>query len=160
MINRAGFSVLLSVATAYYNSMELTYNQLKKRDVINVVDGKCLGRIVDMKLRFPQGVLQGVFVPGKKKGLLSCVFDKSSIYIDESRIIKIGGDVILVNLSSDRGGDKPKIDNCKKPTCPPPCTPCPPPCTPCPPQQKPHQQQGIDFSILSGGDPRMDEEDY
>ena len=142
------------MTVAYYNSMELTYNQLKKRDVINIVDGKCLGRIVDMKLKFPEGVLQGIFVPGRKKGFLSCVFDKSTIYIDESRIIKIGGDVILVNLSGEMYDDKPKIENCKKP-CPPP--PCPPP--PCPPP-KPHHQQAIDFSVLSGGNPRIEEEDY
>ena len=140
--------------------MELTYNQLKKRDVINIVDGRCLGRIVDLKLRFPEGVLQGIFVPGRRKSFLSCVFDKSTIYIDESRIIKIGGDVILVNLSVERNDDKPKIENCKKPCppCPPPpCVPCPPPC---PPQPKQHCQQPIDFSVLSGGGMRNDEEDY
>ncbi len=157
MINRAGFFVLLKVVAAYYISMELTYNQLKKRDVINIVDGKCLGRIVDLKLRFPEGVLQGIFVPGRKKGFISGIFDKSTIYIDESRIIKIGGDVILVNLSGERCDDKPKIENCKKP-----CPPCPPPpCpSPCPKPPKPHHQQSIDFSILSGGNPRIDEEDY
>lgn len=137
--------------------MELTYNQLKKRDVINIVDGRCLGRIVDLKLRFPEGVLQGIFVPGRRKSFLSCVFDKSTIYIDESRIIKIGGDVILVNLSSDRYEEKPKVENCKKPCPPPPCIPCPPSC-PQPP--KPHHQQPIDFSILSGGGAKIDEEDY
>ena len=71
--------------------MELTYNELKKRDVINIADGRCLGRITDIKLRFPQGVLVGIFVPGRKRrGIFAC-FDKSEMFIEESKILKIGG---------------------------------------------------------------------
>jgi len=77
--------------------MELSYNELKKRDVINISDGRCLGRIIDMRLKFPKGVLVGIVVPGRKKGCFS-FFDKSELYIDESKIVKIGGDVILVDI--------------------------------------------------------------
>ena len=78
--------------------MELSYRELSKRDVINIADGRCLGRIIDIKLIFPQGKLIGIVVPGKKvKGIFRC-FDKSEMYIDEKNIIKIGGDVILVDI--------------------------------------------------------------
>lgn len=78
--------------------MELTFNDLRKRDVINVKDGACLGRITDINLTFPSGKFLGIFVPGKRKPFFLRPFGKNSVYIEESKIIKIGNDVILVNL--------------------------------------------------------------
>ena len=106
--------------------MELTYNQLKSRDVINVADGKCLGRIIDVKFRFPQGVIIGIYVPGRKTCGIR-LFDKSEIFIEESKILKIGGDVILVDLKC--------ADSCAPsvnlvPPKPPKSKHCPPPCPP------------------------------
>ena len=46
--------------------MELTFNELKKRDVINIADGRCLGKITDLKLRFPEGRLVGNTVAGRR----------------------------------------------------------------------------------------------
>ena len=155
--------------------MELSYNELRKRDVINISDGRCLGRIIDMRLCFPEGVLVGIVVPGRKTRGIFRLFDKSELYIDESRILKIGGDVILVDINCGElcssgvrvGNDKHKKTQSKgqaggySNTCPPPCPPsCPPPCSPCPPknQQKPNCQPN--FNILSGGDERIDQDDY
>lgn len=116
--------------------MELTYSQLKCRDVINVADGKCLGRITDIKFRFPEGVISGIFVPGRKVYGFR-LFDRSQVFIEENKIIRIGGDVILVNLrgsesscpSVDVGQGKPNKRPPKPPHCPPPCPPpCPPSC--------------------------------
>lgn len=78
--------------------MELSFKQLKKRDVINVSDGKCLGRITDLSLSFPLGTLTGITVPGKKTCFLLSFLSRSSIFISEKNILKIGGDVILVDL--------------------------------------------------------------
>ena len=145
--------------------MELTFNELKKRDVINIADGKSLGNITDLRLSFPDGTLSGIYVPGRKCNRLFRIFDKTVIYIDESRIIKIGGDVILVNLRCTDDcterighGKKTNKDDCspyKKPPCPP---QCPPPCPPKPP--KPCVSDEVDFSILSGGAERFDTGDY
>ncbi len=101
--------------------MELTYKDLKARDVINVADGRCLGRISNLKLRFPQGVLVGIFVPGRKSCGLR-LFNRNDIFIEESKILKIGGDVILVNLKGDTSyPPKPPKNDCRsyhqKPTC-------------------------------------------
>ena len=98
--------------------MELTFNELKKRDVINIADGRCLGRITDLKLKFPEGVLIGIFVPGRKTKKICRWFDKSEVFIEERKIIKIGGDVILVDI---------KCENSSAPTKQ--CVPLPP-CTP------------------------------
>ena len=93
--------------------MELSYNELRKRDVINVPDGRCLGRITDLKLSFPSGVMVGIVVPGRKSRGIFRWFDKTEFYIDRSRIIKIGGDVILVDISCERKPPKPN----HKPPC-------------------------------------------
>jgi YlmC/YmxH family sporulation protein len=102
--------------------MELTFNELKKRDVINIADGRCLGKIIDLKLRFPEGRLVGITVPGRRVRKFLCFFDKTEMFIDERKIIKIGGDVILVDIKceTDSSHRPPKMH---PPACPPPCPP-------------------------------------
>ncbi len=136
--------------------MELSYRDLAKKDVINISDGRCLGRIIDMKFKFPQGVIIGIVVPGQRTGIFRC-FNRTEIYIDESKIIKIGGDVILVDLKCNdtfapsvklnRPSGNNKID--KPPECPPPCSPaCPPACPPsCPPNRPQHNSNDGCFNL-------------
>lgn len=93
--------------------MELSFSELKKRDVINVSDGRSLGNIIDLTLDFPSGELSGIIVPGRKlRGLLR-IFDKTELYIDVTRIVKIGNDVILVDLRCEDGsGHRPRPKPC------------------------------------------------
>lgn len=79
--------------------MELSFKELKKRDVINLADGKSLGKMTDLTLSFPMGTLVGITVNGKKTNCFTQIFQKSNLYIPQKNIVKIGGDVILVNLS-------------------------------------------------------------
>ncbi len=102
--------------------MELTFKDLSKKDVVNVVDGKNLGRTTDIKLSFPKGVMVGIFVPGKKTNFITSLFCKSKIYIDRSFIIKIGGDAILVKL--DGAGVPNEIEKPPKRNNSSPCLPC------------------------------------
>ena len=133
--------------------MELTFNDLSKRDVINISDGRCLGRITNLTLKFPQGVLTGIFVPGKRRSIF-CFFDKSEMFIEVDKILKIGGDVILVDL---KNGISPKPQPpLPNPHFPPPC----PPNQPCPPKvEKP--SNGISASDFTNAfTNRFDEGDY
>ncbi len=133
--------------------MELNYSELVKRDVINVGDGRCLGRITDIRFSFPKGVIVGITVPGKRKGLFS-FFDKSELYIDRSRIIKIGGDVILVNLKCNDSYAQVSDgqEQTKRPQ-----SPCPPPCPPpCNHYQQPKQKDCIDLSDLCDENGELD----
>ena len=78
--------------------MELLLSELQKRDVINMVDGRWLGRITDILFDFPAGRIKDIVVPGRcNRGLLK-FFDRNRLTIPEKNIVKIGGDVILVNL--------------------------------------------------------------
>lgn len=143
--------------------MDLSFKDLRKRDVINLSDGACLGRITNLVLSFPKGVLTGIVVPGRKGFRLFRIFDKNEIFIDEKKIVKIGSDVILVNLKcGDVCGDNTEVGtspqkNRGRPQ-PPYSKPCPPPCSPngtpnnCPPTCE--QLFNIDT------DGRMDLDDY
>ncbi len=133
--------------------MELSFNELKKRDVINLPDGRCLGRITDIRLSFPKGILTGIIVPGRKSKRVFSFFDRSEIYIDRSRIVKIGGDVILVDISTS-------------PVPPPHCQPNKPnkPC-PSPPQGNIQPRNGeidgeFNFTIFPENNGRIDTGDY
>ena len=119
--------------------MELTYKELSKRDVINVADGRCLGRIINAKFKFPQGILVGIFVPARKNKGIFWFLDRRTLYIDVNKIIKIGGDVILVDIKcGDNLAQSTMVNKGAKPQnnqCPPPCPPsppCPPPDSSCP----------------------------
>ncbi len=78
--------------------MELSFNDLKKREVINVADGRNLGNITDLSLVFPSGLFTGITVQGEKRSWIASLFRKSDFFIERSKIIKIGNDVILVDL--------------------------------------------------------------
>ncbi len=81
--------------------MDLSFNDLKNRDVVNVNDGRCLGQIKDIVLAFPAGVLTGIVVPGKKVCfLLKWIKSSKDLFIPRKNIQKIGNDVILVSLAS------------------------------------------------------------
>jgi len=107
--------------------MELSYKNLKKRDVVNVIDGRCFGHPTDINLMFPTGVMTGIYVPSRRHGLFS-FFGRSDIYIDKKNILKIGGDVILVSLKcGDTCDESVNLNVVKKQT-----SPCKPfDCSPC-----------------------------
>ncbi len=148
--------------------MELSYKELAKRDVINIADGRCLGRIIDMKFKFPQGVIVGIYVPARKNKGIFWFLDKSTLYIDVSKIIKIGGDVILVDIKcGDSCAENSAIGRPQKPSpCPPQHNQCPPqPCSPCPPSPYPPNinkkgQETLDLSGIFDQNGNIDLDDY
>lgn len=104
--------------------MELSFNELKKREVINVVDGKSLGYITDLTLSFPSGTLTGITVPERKLNWFLRLFNKTEVFIPTKNILKIGNDVILVNLKcGDVCGETIEV---MRPPSPKPCPPHPP----------------------------------
>ncbi len=76
--------------------METTFCELRKKEVINVVDGKILGHIIDMVISTSTCKVLGFLVPGNQSFQL---FKKNdNIFIPYEAIISIGEDVILVKL--------------------------------------------------------------
>jgi len=73
-------------------------SDLATRDVVNTVDGRRLGNIVDVELDLASGRIRAVVVPGQPKML--GVFGRSDDYVVPwENIKKIGEDVILVEIS-------------------------------------------------------------
>lgn len=125
--------------------MILSYKDLRKRDVVNIADGRSFGKITDLKLDFPCATLKGIVVCDKKRGGLFSCLCKNEIFIDEKQIVRIGGDVILVNIknfdtttpkvveiNAKNSQSGQTVQNCEQkppqcPTCPKPPAPCPPP---------------------------------
>lgn len=120
--------------------MVLSFKQLSKRDVVNVSDGKCFGKITDLSISFPKGTLTGITVPLGKRRFFGR-FNRNVLFIPERDIIKIGGDVILVDVKCGETCETsvdinpPKVP--QKPPSPPKnpcgiCSPCgiPPACPP------------------------------
>lgn len=84
------------------NVKQYSFCDLSKKCVINVADGKELGHVCDLIFNGCGHVL-GIVVPGKKS-LLRSITSADNIYIPWNRIIKIGADVILVELVGNIAG--------------------------------------------------------
>ena len=94
--------------------MEITFCELKSKQVVNVIDGKQLGHIVDLVINSNCAKIVGLIVPGTKSGIN---FFKSTenLFIPYQNICKIGEDVILVEVYSQnarvKGLNVPNYEN-------------------------------------------------
>lgn len=80
---------------------ELSYCELRAKEVVNATDGKRMGRIVDILFSRDDGMVCGIVVPLSRRN----VFAKNQdLYIPWNCVQKIGEDVILVQLSMDMDG--------------------------------------------------------
>ncbi len=66
--------------------------------MINITDGRSLGRVCDLVFVYPEGIVCGIVVPGRKRGFPWFRPCNNDIFIDLEQVQKIGKDVILVNL--------------------------------------------------------------
>lgn len=77
-------------------------SDLGRRDVINVVDGRRLGYVIDLEVETTKGCIRSIILPGRPRffGLLGRERD---LFIPWKSIVKIGEDVILVELWEGEG---------------------------------------------------------
>jgi len=76
--------------------IDFTYCELRDREVINMADGRKLGRIIDLALHC-SGRIIGIIVPGEKR-FARFFSGADNIFIPWINIKRIGDDVILVEL--------------------------------------------------------------
>lgn len=74
-------------------------SDLRLRDVVNVVDGRRLGMIKDFELDFEVGRIKSILLPSSGK-ILGLFGRNDDLEVPWDRIMKIGIDVILVDLPS------------------------------------------------------------
>lgn len=87
--------------------MNINYQELKKKDVVEISTGKNLGKINDLIIAKPSGKIQKIIVPGRKNLLLSC----ENLEIDYNKIVKIGDDLILVDTQKKNIPDCEPVEN-------------------------------------------------
>lgn len=81
--------------------MQLSFVELKNKDVVNVSDGKRLGNVQDVMFT-KSGQITGFIVPGDRK-FFKCVSRDECIFVPYCNVCKIGEDIILVELMSEGG---------------------------------------------------------
>lgn len=98
--------------------MELSFSELRAKEVVNTQDGRKLGKVCDIALCYPENKWIGIVVPNKR----GFAAKRNDLFIEMRNIVKIGEDVILVNVGLPRGDNG--RDNCGKrdhgPNVPPP----------------------------------------
>ena len=82
---------------AYNDSVETSFQELRQKQVINLCDGKQLGKTSDVVFTYPEGRVLGIAVPGKN-GLR--LFKREDVFISLHNVVKIGADVVLVDLKT------------------------------------------------------------
>ncbi len=100
--------------------MEVSFLELKSKQVINTVDGKCLGHITDVIFDVVTACTLGFIVPQPNQGFWGMFRNNRELFIPYNCVCKIGVDVILVELYIDetppqskhnqsRGRGKPNV---------------------------------------------------
>ena len=89
--------------------METSFLELKTKQVINTVDGKCLGRITDIIFDIACARALGFVVPQPNSaGFFGLFKGNKDLFIPFDCVCKIGVDVILVELYIDENPNKQK----------------------------------------------------
>ena len=103
--------------------METSFQELRQKQVVNLCDGKQLGKVSDIVITYPEGRVLGIVAPGGK----GFRWGKSDVYIDLKCVTKVGVDVVLVELKSAPRIERKKglLSRAKEPYTPP--NSCPPP---------------------------------
>jgi len=76
--------------------MEITFNEIKSKEIICTFDGKRLGRATDIVFSKEENKVMGLVVPGEGKFLRKA----NDVFIPIENIEKIGDDVILVKAEN------------------------------------------------------------
>lgn len=82
--------------------MDTSFLELKCKEVVNVVDGRRLGHIVDIVFNLENGCIQGIVVPGEKS-FWNVFKGGTELFIPLCQICKVGEDTVLVELFSNPG---------------------------------------------------------
>lgn len=83
-------------------AVDMSFSEIRQKDVINISDGRKLGRPIDLILN-DDACAEALVVPGGAGGILGLFRqDREGCVIPWSRVRRIGDDVILVEVESER----------------------------------------------------------
>ena len=79
----------------------MSFSEIRRKDVVNITDGRKLGRPIDILLN-DSACAEALVVPGKGGGLLGFLRpDREGCVIPWNRVRRIGDDVILVEVPAE-----------------------------------------------------------
>ena len=79
----------------------MSFSEIRRKDVINIVDGRKLGRPIELVLN-DSACAEALVVPGRSGGLLGFLRqDREGCVIPWGRVRRIGDDVILVEVPAE-----------------------------------------------------------
>jgi YlmC/YmxH family sporulation protein len=88
--------------------MLIKVSELRDMEVINIQDGRRLGLIMDIEMDLDEGYITSLILPDEPITGITALFRSSrEILIDFEQIVKIGVDVILVDLKRIISDKKP-----------------------------------------------------
>jgi len=77
--------------------MEITFESIKNKEIINIYDGRKLGHASDLTFDRNTGRVLGISIPGERK-----LFKKpEEIFVPIENIKKIGEDVCLIKIAPE-----------------------------------------------------------
>ena len=80
----------------------MSFSDIRRKDVVNICDGRKLGRPIDLMLN-DSACVEALVVPGRSGGLLGFLKpDREGCVIPWGKVRRIGDDVILIEMGSDR----------------------------------------------------------
>lgn len=93
----------------------MTLSELRTKEVIDVQDGKRLGRVMDLEFCPSDSCITALVVPAETSFLQTLRGEKCGLVIPWKNIRRIGDDVILVTTSDlSCGCPPPWTENCCK----------------------------------------------
>ena len=75
----------------------MNLSDLQNKDIVNIIDGKKIGNIIDARFNISNGVIEKLIIE-PTKSLFS--LKNSELEINFSEIKKIGEDVILIEINN------------------------------------------------------------
>lgn len=96
----------------YNLNMDISYNELKNKEIVNLCDGAKMSHIMDVIFDSDTGRVRGFVIPGEKKFLKK----SEALFIPLEKVRRIGDDVILIryDFSDDSGVFNRKVKDKKR----------------------------------------------
>ena len=80
----------------------MSFSEIRRKDVVNICDGRKMGKPIDLILD-DSACAEALVVPGRSGGLLGLFRpDREGVVIPWGRVRRVGDDVILVEVDSER----------------------------------------------------------
>ena len=76
----------------------LSTDKLKKKEVINIYDGRSIGFVSDIEVNIEKGTIEGIVIPSERGFFAFFGKNEEDMLITWDKVRTVGDDVILVDM--------------------------------------------------------------